>query len=81
MALYSVIKIFMNCFWGETYLSEEMESGTTKGVMAPIVCLSLLTILLGLGAEGISVYTELAVETLMSPELYIHAVFGGQTTP
>lgn len=81
MALYSVIKIFMNCFWGETFLSEEMESGTTKGVMFPIACLSLLTILLGLGAEGISGYTQLAVQTLMNPEIYIQAVFGGQTAP
>lgn len=81
MALYSVIKIFMKCFWGETYLSEEMVSGTTKGLMAPIACLCLLTLLLGLGAEGISSFTELAVETLLNPDLYIHAVFGDQTTP
>ncbi len=76
LVLYSIMKIFMNAFWGETYLSEEMEKGSTKGVMVPIALLTGLTVLLGVGAEGISSYVNLAAEGLMNPELYIKAVFG-----
>ena len=53
MVLFSIMKIFMNGFWGETYLSEEMEKGTTKGLMFPIGLLTVATIVLGVGAEGI----------------------------
>ncbi|MDQ0269879.1 Na+/H+ antiporter subunit D [Cytobacillus purgationiresistens] len=77
MVLFSVMKIFMNSFWGETILSEEMEKGTTKGVMLPIVALVMLTIALGLGAEGLHDYVQIAVEGLMNPSLYIEAVLGG----
>ncbi|MGD6941063.1 Na+/H+ antiporter subunit D [Cytobacillus gottheilii] len=76
LVLYSIMKIFMNAFWGETYLSEEMEKGSTKGVMVPIALLTGLAVLLGVGAEGISSYVNLAAEGLMNPELYIKAVFG-----
>ncbi|MBN6887844.1 multicomponent Na+:H+ antiporter subunit D [Cytobacillus horneckiae] len=77
MVLFSVMKIFMNSFWGETILSEEMEKGTTRGVMFPIVALVMLTIGLGLGAELLHDYVEIAVEGLMNPSLYIEAVLGG----
>src|SRR5690606_10604906 len=65
MILYSVMKIFMNAFWGETVLSEEEEKGTTKGVMVPIALLTALTIALGIGPEIINSYVETAVEGLM----------------
>jgi multicomponent Na+:H+ antiporter subunit D len=76
MVLYSIMKIFMNCFWGYTDLTEEDEKGTTKGLLLPIAILTMLTIALGLGAEGIHEYVDLAVEGLMNPSIYIEAVFG-----
>lgn len=81
MVLYSVMKIFMNGFWGETILSEEMEKGTTKGLMFPIVLLTVATIALGLGAEAINEYIQLAAESLLNPNDYINAVFGGHPIP
>ncbi|WP_096273284.1 Na+/H+ antiporter subunit D [Paucisalibacillus globulus] len=81
MILYSVMKIFMNAFWGETVLSEEEEKGTTKGVMVPIALLTALTIALGIGPEIINSYVETAVEGLMNPQIYIDAVFGGNEIP
>ena len=81
MVLYSVMKIFLNGFWGETNLSKEMEKGTTKGVILPIVFLTLVTIGLGLGAEGIHDYVSIAVEGLLDPSIYIEAVFGGNPIP
>ncbi len=74
MVLYSVMKIFMNVFWGETNVSIEMEKGSAKGLMLPIGCLTAITVALGLGAEGIQLYVRLAAEGLMNPELYIEAV-------
>lgn len=77
MVLFSVMKIFMNSFWGETILSEDMEKSSTKGVMFPIVTLVLLTVGLGLGAEGLYDYVNIAVESLMNPSSYIEAVLLG----
>ncbi|WP_316568636.1 Na+/H+ antiporter subunit D [Neobacillus sp. YIM B06451] len=78
MVLYSVMKIFMNGFWGESYLDEEqeIEKKKTKGLLFPIAVLTALTIALGLGAEGIYTFTELAVQSLTNPSLYIEAVLG-----
>ena len=81
MVLYSVMKIFLNGFWGETNLSVEMEKGSTKGVIFPIAFLTVITICLGIGAEGIHEYVSLAVEGLLDPSLYIEAVLGKNSTP
>lgn len=81
MVLYSVLKIFMNVFWGYTNLTEEEEKGTTKGLLFPIGILTALTIALGLGAEGIHAYVDLAVEVLLDPSIYIEAVLGSDFQP
>ncbi|MFZ7944510.1 MULTISPECIES: Na+/H+ antiporter subunit D [Bacillaceae] len=74
MVLYSIMKIFMNGFWGYTDLPGE--NGTTKGLLLPIGILTMLTLALGLGAEGIHDYVNFAVEGLMNPSMYIEAVLG-----
>lgn len=81
MVLYSMMKIFMNSFWGYTELTEEEEKGTTKGLLFPLGLLTMLTIVLGIGAEGISSDVNLAVEVLMNPNFYIEAVLGIDTRP
>lgn len=81
MVLYSAMKIFMNCFWGYTDLTEDEEKGTTKGLMLPIGILTALTVALGLGAEGIHDYVNTAVEVLMNPEIYVEAVLGDNPMP
>ena len=81
MALYSLMKIFMNCFWGNTELTPEMEKGSTRGLLFPIGILAALTFLLGLGAEGIYQYVELAAKGLLDPGIYIGAVLGSNTIP
>ncbi|NWL86074.1 MULTISPECIES: Na+/H+ antiporter subunit D [unclassified Paenibacillus] len=73
--LYSMIKIFMNAFWGETILSAEEEKGTTKGLLLPIALLTIASLTLGIGAEGLAGYVAQAAEELLDPSLYIHAVF------
>ncbi len=75
------MKIFMNVFWGETTLSVEMEKGSTKGLMLPMVLLTTATIALGVGAEGIAGYVQIASEQLLNPDIYIDAIFKGQQIP
>jgi len=74
LVLYSVIKIFMHGFWGETKLSKEEEKGSTKGLLFPIGLLLSLSIVLGVGAEWFYPYFYKAAETLMDPSIYIQAV-------
>lgn len=73
--LYSMIKLFMNAFWGETILSEDEELGTTKGLLLPIALLTLASLALGIGAEAVTGYVAQAAEELLNPNLYIQAVF------
>lgn len=72
--LYSLLRIFMNCFWGETLMSEEDEQPLRKGLIIPSLLLVFLTFALGIGAEGISTYVVKASQTLLNPSIYIDAV-------
>lgn len=73
--LFSMIKLFMKAFWGETILSTEEEKGVTKGLLLPIALLTLVSIGMGVGAEAITGYVAQAAEELLNPSLYIQAVF------
>lgn len=72
--LYSMMKIFMNAFWGETILGEDEEKGTTKGLILPIALLTAVSLALGIGAEVIYDYVAEAAQSLLDPEIYIRAV-------
>src|SRR5690625_679095 len=72
--LYSLLRIFMNCFWGETIISIEDELPFKKGLIIPIVLLAATTIGLGVGSEAIAAYVIDAAHTLMNPDVYIDAV-------
>lgn len=74
IVLYSLLRIFMSCFWGETIISEEEEIPLRKGVLFPMSLLVCCTFLLGLGSEAVAVYIVDAAETLMNPSIYIDAV-------
>ncbi|MFS0863705.1 Na+/H+ antiporter subunit D [Fredinandcohnia sp. 179-A 10B2 NHS] len=74
LVLYSVMKIFINGFWGEVKLRKEEEKGNTRGLLFPIALLLSLSIALGFGAEWFYPYISQAAEVLTDPSLYIHAV-------
>ncbi len=74
LVLYSVLKVFVQSFWGETLLSEGEEHATGKSALVPGVILSLLIVGLGLGAEWALDYIEVAVHTMLNPGVYIDAV-------
>ncbi|MBP1971308.1 multicomponent Na+:H+ antiporter subunit D [Virgibacillus natechei] len=76
--IYSLLRIFINAFWGETIISKEDEVPLTKGLIIPCVLFTVATIGLGLGAESIALYVNDAVETLLNPEIYIDAVMNNE---
>lgn len=72
--LYSLLRVFLNCFWGETIISEEDETPLKKGMLIPCAILVVATICLGVGAESVANYVTDAANTLLNPEIYIDAV-------
>ncbi|WP_068674075.1 Na+/H+ antiporter subunit D [Oceanobacillus sp. Castelsardo] len=72
--LYSLLRVFLQCFWGETIISSEDEVPMKKGWIIPCAILTIATIVLGLGAEIIFPYVSDAANTLLNPSDYIDAV-------
>lgn len=72
--LYSLLRIFLNCFWGETTISEGEETPLRKGLIIPSFILAMLMFGLGLGAELLAPYVKDAAETLLNPSLYIEPI-------
>ncbi|APH03866.1 Na+/H+ antiporter subunit D [Bacillus weihaiensis] len=74
LVLYSVMKIFINGFWGEPSNEAEFKAKSTKGLYVPIAILLALSIAYGFGIEFISPYISQAADTLLDPTIYIQAV-------
>lgn len=74
--LYSLLRIFKNCFWGETIISEDEQVPLKKSLLIPCVILTALSVGLGLGAEVLAEYVKDAANTLMNPGIYVEAVLG-----
>lgn len=72
--LYSLLRVFLNSFWGETIISMEDEAPLKRGLLIPCLLLAVATIGLGLGAESFADYVSDAANTLLNPEIYIKAV-------
>ncbi|MGD6817379.1 Na+/H+ antiporter subunit D [Metabacillus sp. 84] len=76
LVLYSIMKIFMNGFWGEVQPIKGNPS--VKGMVYPAVILVALSAAFGLGTEFVSPYITQAAETLLDPSIYIEAVLKEQ---
>lgn len=74
MVLYSVIKIFVHSFWGETLLSEGENKTSGRSALLPGSILAGMLIAMGLGADWIMPYIEQAVQVMSDPSIYINAV-------
>lgn len=79
VVLYSLLRIFLSSFFGETIISLEDETPLPKRIVLPLVLLAACTIGLGAGAEFMAPYVSDAAETLYDPSIYIDAVLDGQT--
>jgi multicomponent Na+:H+ antiporter subunit D len=72
--LYSLLRIFLNCFWGESTTNVDEEKPMMPGWLVPCIILTIGTVALGLGAESLSGYVNDAANTLLHPEIYVDAV-------
>lgn len=72
--LYSLLRVFLNSFWGETLISAEDQAPLKAGLLVPCIILTAGTFAIGLGAEYLAVYIKDAAYTLMNPEVYIEAI-------
>ncbi|MGV2806188.1 Na+/H+ antiporter subunit D, partial [Clostridium perfringens] len=73
--LYSLIKVFMGAFWGESpRLQESKPVRIHKTAYAAAIGLTVMVIVRGVGAEWIYSYTSQAGAVLSDPSLYINAV-------
>lgn len=72
--LYSLLRIFLNSFWGETTISEDEQTPFNKALALPLVLLAVLIVGMGVGAEFLAPYIQDAANTLADPQQYIEAV-------
>ncbi|SDH46430.1 multisubunit sodium/proton antiporter, MrpD subunit [Alteribacillus persepolensis] len=74
LVLYSMIRIFLNGFYGKIQLEHANQYGSTKGLLLPSAILIAVSAGIGLGAEMLYPFVATAAETLLHPEIYIDAV-------
>lgn len=72
--LYSLLRVFLNCFMGEAIISSEEQVVLKKRTLLPIVMLGFLTLAIGLGADWLAPFVNDAAATLVDPQQYIEAV-------
>ena len=72
--LYSLLRIFLNCFMGEAIIGEDEQTPLKKRTLLPIVVLGVLTLAIGIGADVLAPFVNDAAATLMNPQVYIDAV-------
>ncbi|PIC65070.1 Na+/H+ antiporter subunit D [Sporosarcina sp. P13] len=72
--LYSLLRIFLNSFWGETTISEDDQKPFKKAIGLPLVLLAVLNVGMGVGAELLAPYIQDVANTLADPQQYIQAV-------
>jgi multicomponent Na+:H+ antiporter subunit D len=81
LTVYSMTKIWTEAFWKPApvpkHVAEQMITPIISAwMLAPIAVLTMLTIIIGLGAEVIFRFALQAAEELSHPEYYVTAVLG-----
>lgn len=76
IVLYSLLRIFLASFYGETSISDDDKVEIPPFTMGAFVMLAVAIIALGVGAEWLAPYVENAAETLANPSIYIEAILG-----
>ncbi len=72
LTLYSMMKIFRYAFWGEA--AQEFPQVKYGLRLAPAVVLVVVSLVIGLGANGMLELVMAAGEQMMNPDIYIRAV-------
>ena len=76
IVLYSLLRIFLASFFGETTISEADKKPIPKLAMVSFALLAIIIISIGIAAEGIAPFVEDAARTLANPSIYIEAILG-----
>ena len=74
LILLSVLRIFVQAFWGKENLSVRDKKGSDKGVLFPTALLIAFSIFLGIGAEVFYPFAEQIANHLINPDSYVHTV-------
>lgn len=74
LVLFSIMKIFINGFWGKDRTFKGEEKAPVKALLISPVLLVILSALFGFGSETFLPYISQAAETLTDPSIYIQAV-------
>ncbi|WNS74782.1 Na+/H+ antiporter subunit D [Bacillus sp. DTU_2020_1000418_1_SI_GHA_SEK_038] len=74
LVLFSIMKIFINGFWGTPKSFEGEEKVPVRKLLIAPVILVALSVLYGAGSEFVYPYISQAAETLSNPSIYIEAV-------
>ncbi|WP_042461367.1 Na+/H+ antiporter subunit D [Neobacillus dielmonensis] len=74
LVLFSVMKIFINGFWGQNQTYEGEEKAPVKWLLIAPVILVAISALYGVNSEAILPYIAQAADTLVDPQIYIEAV-------
>jgi multicomponent Na+:H+ antiporter subunit D len=74
LVLFSVMKIFINGFWGKDRTYHGEEKAPVKQLLIAPVILVVTSALYGIGSEFILPYITQAADTLLDPNIYINAV-------
>ena len=77
IVLYSLLRIFLASFFGETTISFEDRKPIPKGAYLSFILLAVSIVYVGVGAETLAVYVKDAAKTLMNPSIYIDAILKG----
>ena len=77
VVLYSLLRIFLASFFGETVISEKDEKPMPVTATISFIVLAILIVALGVGAEWVVPFINEATEVLLNPEIYIDAVLSG----
>lgn len=77
IVLYSLLRIFLASFFGETTISFEDSKPIPKGAYWSFILFTISIVFVGMGAESLAVYVKDAAETLMNPSIYIDAILKG----
>ncbi|SEK29772.1 Na+/H+ antiporter subunit D [Paenibacillus sp. OK003] len=74
LMLYSVLRIFIQAFWGEPPAGAVRRPYAVNGLLIPAGILFVFIIAMGVGAEGMFQLTSRAGDILLHPNVYIDAV-------
>lgn len=72
--LYSLMRVFINGFWGDPESFSKKENIPVGSLIAPSILLVAAAVFYGIGAEWVNSYITQAVDVLLDPSLYIDAV-------